>query len=198
MEAKKYKEWREKDPVFRRAEFLKGKREPIIIMGIPTGRPSDRFIEGFVVKSDSAQFPVGYVSFVWCAESFEFTEGTVEFKPPGLKNIGGGFLPSSNYSTYDPLEVGNYTLQVHRSETEDTHFAKWREKGRNWCSMAEHPNGHSCKELIERISAWIFRGDDSHTLEQFDYLLDCGGMGMKRENFITLLKDIKASITHEA
>jgi|688.fasta_scaffold00486_57 hypothetical protein len=60
---------------YRRSRILKGTRDDIHIIAIPTGRKLDRYIEGFVVRSGNENvFPVGYVSPAWIAESFEFDD----------------------------------------------------------------------------------------------------------------------------
>jgi hypothetical protein len=60
---------------YRRSRILKGTRDDIYIIAIPTGRKQDRYIEGFVVRSGNENiFPVGYVSLAWIAEAFEFDE----------------------------------------------------------------------------------------------------------------------------
>lgn len=84
MNNKDYNEWRKADPISRKAVFLQGSLDPIIIMAVPTGKPADRFIEGFDIKSETAQFPVGYVSFAWCSEHFEFVDGTIHFESQSL------------------------------------------------------------------------------------------------------------------
>jgi hypothetical protein len=60
---------------FRHSKILKGVRDDIHIIGIPTGRKADRLIEGFVIRSGKPSvFPVGYVSLAWWSEAFEFDE----------------------------------------------------------------------------------------------------------------------------
>jgi hypothetical protein len=74
------------DEGFRHSKILKGVRDNIHIIGIPTGRKADRFIEGFVIRSGTPSvFPVGYVSLAWVAEAFEFDE-TVEIKVEKIEN----------------------------------------------------------------------------------------------------------------
>ena len=76
-----YRKWRDTSNASRRAAILRGLRDPIYILGIPTGSLSDghRHIEGFVVKSDTAEYPKGYVSLAWRAEAFELVEGDFVF-----------------------------------------------------------------------------------------------------------------------
>jgi hypothetical protein len=82
MTQEQYLDWRKADPSNRRARFLRGVRDPITIMAVWTGREQDGCVEGFVIASDvPSYFPVGYVSFAWLREAFEFVEGEVTFQP---------------------------------------------------------------------------------------------------------------------
>lgn len=80
MTDQEYANWRGRDGAMW-ASFLHGTRDPIVIMGIPAGRPENRFIEGTVIQSATALYPVGYVSFAWTAEAFEFVDGEISFRP---------------------------------------------------------------------------------------------------------------------
>lgn len=43
--------------------------------------------------------------------------------------------------------------------------------------IAMHANGHSCDELAKRLIAAWDSGDAKPAIEQFQYLLRCGGLG---------------------
>lgn len=48
--------------------------------------------------------------------------------------------------------------------------------------LAMHPNGYSCHSLAERIlAAWRKERTVAYVLEQFDYILRCGGLGKSRD-----------------
>ena len=79
MTRKEYSRWRSANPLSRHGKFLKGKNDPIIILAIPTGREVDMWLEGFVIFTQTIQYPIGYCSFAWYAENFDFTEGSLIF-----------------------------------------------------------------------------------------------------------------------
>lgn len=77
MTDEEYFEWHEayEKSGYRHSRILKGIRDDIHIIAIPTGRKQDRYIEGFVIRSGNENiFPVGYVSLAWIAEAFEFDD----------------------------------------------------------------------------------------------------------------------------
>ena len=60
---------------------------------------------------------------------------------------------------------------------------------RGWTLLACHPNGHSCKELAQRIlSAWEGKGDSARAVDQFDFILRCGGLGRSLETILAVIR----------
>ena len=60
---------------------------------------------------------------------------------------------------------------------------------RGWTLLACHPNGHSCKELANRIlAAWAGTGDGARAVDQFDFILRCGGLGRSLETILHIIR----------
>jgi hypothetical protein len=60
---------------------------------------------------------------------------------------------------------------------------------RGWTLLACHPNGHSCKGLAQRIlSAWEGKGDGARAVDQFDFILRCGGLGRSLETILAVIR----------
>ena len=60
---------------------------------------------------------------------------------------------------------------------------------RDWTLLACHPNGHICKNLGERIlAAWEGKGDGARAVDQFDYILRCGGLGRSLETILHVIR----------
>ena len=60
---------------------------------------------------------------------------------------------------------------------------------RGWTLLACHPNGHSCKELSTRIlAAWEGKGDGARAVDQFDFILRCGGLGRSLETILHVIR----------
>lgn len=92
--------------------------------------------------------------------------------------IGGSYLPSSEPSILQLMPGQHGTFQVRALAELDTHglFCDAR-------LIATHPNGYSCHELAKRVlSVWRGEQDVAYAMAQFDYLLDCGGLGMLRSH----------------
>lgn len=63
------------------------------------------------------------------------------------------------------------------------------EPARDWTLLACHPNGHSCKELANRIlAAWAGKGDGARAIDQFDFILRCGGLGRSLETILNVIR----------
>jgi hypothetical protein len=91
--------------------------------------------------------------------------------------IGGSLLPSSEPRILQPQEGAHGTLQVRALPELDTYGLFLN----NSQLLAMHPNGYSCHGLAERIlAAWRGERDVTYAMEQFDYILACGGMGRQR------------------
>lgn len=105
------------------------------------------------------------------------TAPTAATKP--THQIGGSFLPSSEPRILLPQPGAHGTLQVRPLPELDTYGLFLDENQ----LLAMHPNGYSCNVLAERIqAAWRGERDVAYAMEQFDYILACGGMGRKRES----------------
>lgn len=58
--------------------------------------------------------------------------------------------------------------------------------------LAVHNNGFSCHCLGERIiAAWEGKAPASKALEQFDYILRCGGLGKSRDSILWIAEGCK-------
>lgn len=99
-------------------------------------------------------------------------------------NIGGSILPSASLGTYEIKQGAHGSFQTRPLPELDTH-GLFHDDGRGYGFqlIASHPNGYSCDELAARIIA-TWRDHNAVTaaraISQFDYILDCGGMGVKR------------------
>jgi hypothetical protein len=93
------------------------------------------------------------------------------------RNIGGSILPSSEPRILRPQVGAHGTLQVRPLPELDTHGLFLGES----LLLAQHSNGYSCNVLAERIlSAWRGERDVASAMEQFDFILACGGKGLPR------------------
>lgn len=109
------------------------------------------------------------------------------------RHVGGSLFPSNNKEVLKLRESTLGDLQVRVLESADTHALFYRATGAEFLHMvASHPNGFSCAELADRmIHAWSMPLTESRcdrVLEQFDYILDCGGLCMKRSVFEELVR----------
>lgn len=103
------------------------------------------------------------------AAALRSVAGAAQAKAP--RNIGGSLLPSSDARILRPMPGRTGTFQVRALPELDTHglFHDTR-------LLVTHANGYSCHSLAERI----LTGKIDHALEQFDYILACGGLGVAR------------------
>lgn len=109
------------------------------------------------------------------------------------RHVGGSLFPSNNKEVLQLRESALGDLQVRVLESADTHALFYRATGaESFRMVASHPNGFSCAELADRmIHAWTMPLTDSRcarVLEQFDYIIDCGGLCMKRSAFEELVR----------
>jgi hypothetical protein len=99
------------------------------------------------------------------------------------RHIGGSILPSSDARILQPQKGAYGTLQVRAMPELDTH-GLFLSDGQHYNAeqlLAMHPNGYSCHALANRIlAAWSGDRNVSYAMEQFDYILTCGGMGRSR------------------
>lgn len=92
-------------------------------------------------------------------------------------HIGGSLLPSSEPRILQPQKGAHGTLQVRSLPELDTYGLFLGESQ----LLATHSNGYSCNVLAERIlAAWHGERDVTYAMEQFDYILACGGLGRQR------------------
>ena len=98
------------------------------------------------------------------------------------RHIGGSLLPSSNSRVLAPTRHPFGILQVRQIAEADTHGLFWaNDKGESL--IATHSNGFSCRELADRMAA----GDEKRTVDQVQYILDCGGTAINRESFARIM-----------
>lgn len=78
MTQEDWEEWCDAQALRPLPRLMVGKEDPIVILVYPAlnRHPAYNLLgEGVVVRSDTPLHPVGYYSFVWRLENFEFTEG---------------------------------------------------------------------------------------------------------------------------
>lgn len=92
------------------------------------------------------------------------------------QRIGGSVLPSSEPRILKPWEGLHGTFQVRPLPELDTHGLYLDNR-----LLVTHPNGYSCYALAERLMlVWGSARDVGYAMEQFDYIMTCGGMGIQR------------------
>lgn len=108
------------------------------------------------------------------------------------RNIGGSILPSNNREALRLKEHANGSLQVRVLKEADTHGLYFKHPAdTEFILIAAHPNGFSCDELGKRIiDVWNKKGDVNRAMAQFDYILDCGGLGMKRSSMEAIINQL--------
>lgn len=105
-----------------------------------------------------------------------------------VRHIGGSLFPSADHRTYVVKSGDHGAFQTRPMPEEDTHalfFAKNEEElGASEVRIASHPNGYSCDELSKRMIAGWSGGDPERALDQFDYILACGGNLLTLDYFV--------------
>lgn len=108
-------------------------------------------------------------------------------QPARSRNIGGSILPSSEPRILQ-VHAGEFgAFQVRAMPELDTHGLFLLDPNLQFFQgneqlLAMHPNGYSCHSLAERIlAAWRKERTVAYVLEQFDYILRCGGLGKSRD-----------------
>jgi hypothetical protein len=107
---------------------------------------------------------------------------------------GAPLLPPCNSETEQIMPGKFGRLQVRALPEADTfalfYLANPNEGiTRGWTMLATHPNGHSCKELARRILAtWEGKGDGARAVEQYDFILRCGGLGRSLETILAVIR----------
>lgn len=93
-------------------------------------------------------------------------------------------LPNSSPEILKPLEGIHGTFQVKLLPNGDHELYL----GTNL--IAIHNNGFSCYSLAKRIvDAWNGVRTPEHALEQFDYILRCGGLGIARSTVEWIIRN---------
>jgi len=108
------------------------------------------------------------------------------------RNIGGSLLPSAGAETYRAKEGKFGTFEIRPILDADSHglfYARnYGDCAGTFILIAMHPNGYSCDNLAERIiAAWNNEGAANRAIQQFDYILACGGLTESRENVFALI-----------
>jgi len=103
-----------------------------------------------------------------------------------MANIGNSILPSSDRFVLQAKSGKHGTFETRALPDLDTHGLFYaRAKGDyagHFILIAMHPNGYSCDALAKRIlDAWEGKSTPERAMDQYRYILDCGGMG-KSEN----------------
>lgn len=97
-------------------------------------------------------------------------------------------LPNSSPQILAALPGKHGTFQVRLIAGLDDHGLFFGES-----LIAIHNNGYSCHNLAERIiAAWENKGSVARAMEQFDYILRCGGLGKSRESVEWIASGAKA------
>jgi hypothetical protein len=110
-------------------------------------------------------------------------QGNTAARPPS--RIGGSILPSSDPQILQVFQGKHGSFQVRPLPELDTYGLFLDEKQ----LLAMHPNGYSCHELAKRILAvWDGKSDVKRAMEQFDYILACGGLGKSRGSIEFIIK----------
>lgn len=100
----------------------------------------------------------------------------------GKSNFGGSLLSSHDSSTYREVSHKFGILKVIPLSEIEIHALMYEDDRKLGFSMlATHANGYSCKELADRIlKAWEGKATAEYALQQFDFILQCGGTGRSR------------------
>lgn len=101
------------------------------------------------------------------------------------RHIGGSILPSAGQGTYRVKEGLHGSFETRPLADLDTHGLYFAcgsgETAKRYVLIASHPNGYSCDELAKRMIHGWTTGETKRAMEQFDYILACGGKGIDRE-----------------
>lgn len=85
-------------------------------------------------------------------------------------------LPNSDMTILQPINTVHGVFHVKLIEGLDDHGLFFNDS-----LLAIHNNGYSCHNLAKRIiEVWEGKRDRDYAIEQFDYILACGGMGRSK------------------
>jgi hypothetical protein len=87
-----------------------------------------------------------------------------------MRHVGGSILPSNDSRILKPVATPHGVLQVRVIAELDTHGLFYKSDAGETL-LATHPNGYSCRALLDRMAA---RQVD-RVRDQVQYILDCGG-----------------------
>ena len=108
------------------------------------------------------------------------------------RHIGGSLLPSNDRQVLTPKAGKFGTFETRPLPDLDTHGLFFARVAGEFAGLpmliAMHPNGYSCDELAKRILAAWEGGDQARALAQFDYILQCGGLGSSRDAITRLIE----------
>lgn len=99
------------------------------------------------------------------------------------RHIGGSLLPSNEARILQPVETLFGTLQVRVIAELDTH-GLFHKHAAGESLMATHPNGYSCRELLDRM----VKGDVDRARRQVQHILDCGGTARHVEHIVNAMQ----------
>lgn len=101
------------------------------------------------------------------------------------RHIGGSILPSAGRDTYQTKKGIHGSFETRPMTELDTHGLYFAcgagETAKSYVLIASHPNGFSCDELARRMIQGWATDNMQKAMEQFDYILACGGKGIARE-----------------
>ena len=100
-----------------------------------------------------------------------------------MRHVGGSILPSNEPRILQPVETPFGILQVRVIAELDTHGLFHRHAAGK-SLLATHPNGYSCRELLDRMVA---RQVD-RVRQQVQYILDCGGTARHVDHILASLE----------
>ena len=87
-------------------------------------------------------------------------------------HMAGSLLPSHNSQTLQPMQFKGRTFKVKPLQDIETYALTV-----DGAVLAMHPNGHSLKELADRIGRFsVGTADRQRVLDQWNYILACGGL----------------------
>jgi hypothetical protein len=99
------------------------------------------------------------------------------------RHVGGSLLPSNEPGILQPVETPFGTLQVRVIAELDTH-GLFHKHAAGESLLATHPNGYSCRALLDRMTAKHV----DRVREQVQYILDCGGTARHVDHIVNTMQ----------
>jgi hypothetical protein len=110
------------------------------------------------------------------------------------RHMGGSILPSAGPTTYKRKEGSHGAFETRPLDELDTHGLYFIPKPGvlpvEEALIASHPNGFSCDNLAQRMIDGWSSGDAERAMDQFDYILACGGEGLDRDTLDKIAKGL--------